>query len=242
MKLCLKCGAGSKDAAKFCSKCGTPWEKKAWAPPAAEVVETEPPQEQEQEPEPETINAGPFNLDKYLFNQKIFTIREQYYIFDEYGNEVFYVRRKLFALKRHFTFFYDRSMSQEALIVKQKQFIEIFTKTYDVLTPEGELVGRLKRRWLISIFRRTWAIFNANGQKIGVAHEDSWFMAFVRRFIVQWKVDFIFEIGGREIGRFVRRITLIDKYALDLTPDTENLLDRRLALAMGVLMDAEENR
>jgi hypothetical protein len=69
-------------------------------------------------------------------------------------------------------------------------------------------------------------------------------MALVRRFIVAWKTDFIFQKGMSDqvIARFIRKWTLLDRYVLDLTEDTQNYLDPRVALAMGVMLDTGERR
>ncbi len=48
--------------------------------------------------------------------------------------------------------------------------------------------------------------------------------------------------GGEVLGEFNRKFTLLDRYVLDLTADPERTLDRRLALAAGVMLDTGERR
>jgi hypothetical protein len=43
-------------------------------------------------------------------------------------------------------------------------------------------------------------------------------------------------------GEFNRNFTLFDRYVLDLSRDRPRLIDRRLAIALGVLLDTGENR
>ena len=44
------------------------------------------------------------------------------------------------------------------------------------------------------------------------------------------------------IGEFNRKLTLLDRYVLDLTADRERVFDRRIALALGVMLDTGERR
>ena len=46
----------------------------------------------------------------------------------------------------------------------------------------------------------------------------------------------------RLLGEFNRKFTLLDRYVLDLTHDPTRGLDRRLALALGVMLDTGERR
>jgi hypothetical protein len=44
------------------------------------------------------------------------------------------------------------------------------------------------------------------------------------------------------LGELNRKFTLFDKYVLDLTHDPQRTLDRRVALALGVMLDTGEGR
>jgi hypothetical protein len=50
--------------------------------------------------------------------------------------------------------------------------------------------------------------------------------------------------GGSEevVGEFNRKLTILDRYVLDLRADTGKGLDRRIALALGVMLDTGERR
>ena len=43
-------------------------------------------------------------------------------------------------------------------------------------------------------------------------------------------------------GEFNRNFTIFDRYVLDLTRDRPRTIDRRLAVALGVLLDTGEHR
>ena len=53
---------------------------------------------------------------------------------------------------------------------------------------------------------------------------------------------FTFLRGEREIGELSRVLGLRDKYILDLSADAERALDRRLAIALSVGLDAFQAR
>ena len=43
-------------------------------------------------------------------------------------------------------------------------------------------------------------------------------------------------------GEFNRKFTLFDRYVLDLSADADRTFDRRIALAVGVMLDTGERR
>mgnify|MGYP006273433707 CR=1 FL=1 len=81
-----------------------------------------------------------------------------------------------------------------------------------------------------------------------MAKEDSIVLALLRRFIGVFfgilRTNFIIVSGRTErvIGEFNRQFTLLDRYVLDLSPDAERYLDRRIAVALGVMLDTGERR
>jgi hypothetical protein len=46
----------------------------------------------------------------------------------------------------------------------------------------------------------------------------------------------------RELGQFNRKFTLFDSYVLNMSTDPEQTIDRRLAVAIGVMLDTGERR
>jgi hypothetical protein len=58
------------------------------------------------------------------------------------------------------------------------------------------------------------------------------------------RTNFIILAGptDRVIGEFNRKFTLFDRYVLDMSADREHLIDRRVALALGIMLDSGERR
>ena len=199
-----------------------------------------------------------FDRDKFLVNQKRLTLREKYYIYAENGEELFYVERDFKLLgKKNITVFNDDSKQVPVLQINQEHFWEFGRREYTVFDSEGNAIATFYRNNWKSLFRRGWEVFDANHNLVAKAREDSLALAFVRRIIdfipfVELlggiiKTDFhLFSVDaeGREekIGSFDRKLSFADKYVMNLSDDPERKLDRRAAVALGILLDTAEKR
>ena len=227
------CGHENRAAAKFCEQCGAPL---AVAPQRA--------------------TAGRFDRDKFLVNQKWLT--RDYYVYDEENRELFYADWPFrFFGRRNITVFEDDSKQAPVLLINQELLWEFLHRRYTVQDAKGEVIAKLSRNNLTSLFRRRWDILDPAGTVIAKAREDTVALTFVRRLVnfIPFvdllggiiKTDFHFfrfDAAGNEqkIGSFDRRIGFFDKYVLDLTDDSERTLDRRVALAVAILLDMAEKR
>ncbi len=189
-----------------------------------------------------------FDRDKFLMTEKHFTIGDKYHIYDEMGEPLFYVEREKFKLYADIHIYDNEQKTSELIRIEDKSVLD-FNATMEVREPDsGALLGSFKRDALASMLRRTWNIRDSQEKVIGRAIEDSLFKALLRRFLGRGllrkliKTDFNIEINGRQIGEFTRRFTIRDKYVLDLSKDTSRSFDRRLAVALGILLDSAERR
>jgi hypothetical protein len=153
--------------------------------------------------------------------------------------------------KRHISFFTDESKERLILQVLQDKKFQPIVATYTVLTPEGDVVGRMKKNYLFNFFRRKWDVYDPTGALVLIAREDSLLLSLLRRFLGPMlgllRANFILVVpraGLGEItrGEFNRNLTLFDRYVLDLSRDRPRMIDRRLAIALGVLLDTGESR
>jgi uncharacterized protein YxjI len=165
------------------------------------------------------------------------------------GTGVAFVRQKRMAIKEDIRFFAKEDETEELFRIKARSLME-FGGRYDVTTPAGEKIGVLGKVFGKSLLRSTWSIMDANEQELAVAKERSQFWAIVRRVIDQVPYgDFIpivfhFRIdrGEQHLGDFTRAFGIRDKYTLDLSNDAERSIDRRLAIALGIALDALQSR
>lgn len=150
--------------------------------------------------------------------------------------------------KRHVYVYADDSKGQLLLEVFQDQKISLLRATYTVNDPQNGPLGRLQKNYLSNIFRKRWDAFHPDGSVMVVAREDSLILSLLRRFLGPMlgllRTNFIFLRPGTEtvIGEFNRKVTLFDRYVLDMSADPMQELDRRMAVALGILLDTGEKR
>jgi uncharacterized protein YxjI len=162
---------------------------------------------------------------------------------------VAFVRQKKLALKEDIRFYADESETEELFRIKARAVME-FGGRYDVTTPAGEKVGVLGKVFGKSLLRSTWAILDASEQEIAIAKERSQFWAIVRRVIdavpygdfIPILFHFTIDRGETHLGDLNRRIGIRDTYDLDLSGDAERTIDRRLAIALAIALDALQSR
>lgn len=182
-----------------------------------------------------------FQIDTYEMAQKMLSIGKKYYIKDGSGNDLFFARMEKFKLKPKIYVYSDDSQSDEILTIAPRNILD-FNATYDVTDSKtGALVGSLKREGFHSLLQNKWNLLDPNGNVVGTAQETG-IMAIVRRLVMNWKLDFEIDYQGRRVGSLSRKLSIGDRYVLDLSGDPEKKLDRRLAIAMLPLFDAGEDR
>ena len=66
----------------------------------------------------------------------------------------------------------------------------------------------------------------------------------LRAFFGLLRTNFIIVQGDsdRVIGEFNRNFTILDRYVLDMSADQQHILDRRIAIAIGIILDTGERR
>jgi len=157
----------------------------------------------------------------------------------------------LLAPKRHITFFADEKYEQKLLEILQDQKIAIRMATYTVRDEKGEEIGRFRKDYLANILRKRWDGFNSQGDHLCVIREDSILLSLLRRLLGNFygllRTNFVIHQAdegqaGQLLGEFNRKFTLLDRYVLDCTHDRSRTLDRRMAIAIGVLLDTAEKR
>ena len=150
--------------------------------------------------------------------------------------------------KRHVEFYEDESKKCKVLRVIQDKKIELINATYTVMDATGNKIGTFRKNHLRGIIRKHWECSDCRGVPLFVAHEDSIVHALLRRLIgplfglLRLKFIFCDVENGSVLGEFDRSFTILDRYVLNMSRDAENRIDRRLALAMGVMLDTGERR
>jgi len=148
---------------------------------------------------------------------------------------------------RHVTIYRDESRAEILLRVRQDQRWAVLTRTYTVMTAAGEILARLRKRYVHNIIRKRWYVEAAAGPVVALAVEESIVLSLLRRVLGSLfgllRTNFVLvRPDGALLGEFNRKFTILDRYVLDLSGDPERYLDRRVALALGIMLDTGEGR
>jgi hypothetical protein len=165
------------------------------------------------------------------------------------GEPLAFVRQKKLAIKEDIRFFADETEAEELFRIKARAVFEVRGR-FDVTTPEGERIGLLEKVFGISLLRSTWRIYDANEQQVALVQEKSMPIAILRRAIdlvpygelIPIVFQFTILMEGREVGELRRPIGLRDRYILKLGGDPDRRIDRRVAVALAIALDALQSR
>ena len=168
------------------------------------------------------------------------------------GEPICFVKQKRMKIREEINFFADESQQEPVLRIKKRNVLE-FRGVADVQLPDGTVIGQLKKDFGKSLLRSTWQILGPAGELVATAQEKSLAMALLRRgwgWIpvlgdVPYFIPFHFEIhvGDTKVGEYSRPATGIsDRYVLDLTGDPQRVIDRRVAMAFTIALDALQDR
>lgn len=194
--------------------------------------------------------------DRYLIEQLVRPIVNLYRVTPLAAGEtpagppVAFVRQKRMAFREDIRFFADENETQELFRIKARRVIDVGGR-YDVHDAAGVPIGVLEHQFGKSLLRSTWRILSPQDEELVVAQEKNQALAILRRVVdfvpfgeyLPIPYDFLIHSGGRELGHFTRKfMSLRDVYTLDLSGDQEKRLDRRLGIALGIGLDALQNR
>ena len=206
--------------------------------------------------DPQGINEQ----DRFILRQRIKLVINQYEFSvpapdsDEPGEAICFVEQKRFKFKEDIRFYTDESKQTELLRIKARQRFDPRAK-YDVTDPAGQRIGQIQKVFGKSLLRSTYTLFNANDEEVATVSEKSLPVAIFRRIVglvpylgdfADWlpiPYHFVFRRGETVLGLNSRqRWKWRDVYTIDMSPDAERTVDRRLVLAIAVGQDALQAR
>lgn len=170
------------------------------------------------------------------------------------GTPFCFVEQKRFKFKEDIRFFTDASKTEEVLKILARQRFDPRAR-YDITEPDGTKIGEIQKVFGKSLLRSTYTLFDASSVEVATVRETKLVTALFRRLIglvpyvgdfADWlpiAYDFEFRVGDQVIGTHRRRRwKWRDIYDMDLSADTQRVLDRRLVLATAVGLDALQAR
>lgn len=200
--------------------------------------------------------------DYFVIEQKhLAWLKQKYYIRDEKGDALFYVERPSRPpfVRSDITIFDDDSRRVRLLVLRQERRFGPSKKRFALVDAASQrLHARIVRDIGESPFRSGWHAQDPNGRTVVTAREDKPAISMAKRllsFLPYFEhieatslADFDLMVTARDgtdriVGSFDRDLrSLGDKYTLDLRGDPDRHLDRRIALALGIILDTEEGR
>jgi uncharacterized protein YxjI len=185
-----------------------------------------------------------FERDRFVARQKMVSMAPAFFLRDESGAPLAFLRQEMFTWKDDIRVFSDETQAQELLRIRGRKVLD-FGAAFDVTdSAHDQKVGVLKRQGWKSFVRAEWKIFDAEEHEVGAIREDSLFRAMVRRFLGNMLLKgYSFELGGEKAGTAKRVWNFfVPTMKVDFSNDPEKRLDRRMLVAAVVLlMTVERN-
>lgn len=193
--------------------------------------------------------------DRFVVDQLIRPMVNLYQVStaDETGTAVepvAFVRQARLKLREEIVFHADESQTRELFRFKARRAFDLGGR-YDITEPSGATIGVLENRFRQSLLRSTWAVLDPGSEEERLlVQERSMPIAIVRRLwgFLPLEVPFLFpyhfdllEDGG-VVGSVERQRSLRDRYLLDLHDLPPERLDRRVAVALAIALDALQSR
>jgi uncharacterized protein YxjI len=185
-----------------------------------------------------------FQHNHYLFRRKVFKLfGGAFYVYDDMGNVVLYSKQKAFKLKEDFRVYADAHETEEILVIKTPQILDI-AATYNVQdATTGEAVGAIRRKALKSMVKDEWVFLSKEGREIGKLTESSIVGALLSRFInLVPQAYIIVSADGKEVAEIRQHFNpFVLKYTMEVI-EPEPSVDRRLLISSGILLAGIERR
>jgi len=186
-----------------------------------------------------------FSHPHYTIRRKVLKlIGGAFTVFDGAGNTVLFAEQKGFKLKEDIRLFSGPDMTHELVRIHARRAIDI-SAVYDVIdATTNQPIGALQRRGVKSMLQDEWWILGHGDTQVGTIIEDSMALALVRRFVLNLiPQNYTITLNGDEVGHMRQQINpFVFKIDLDFSTDPQGRLDRRVAMAAGILMAAIEGR
>ena len=188
---------------------------------------------------------------RFHLHQKITMMVNRYQVFADAqgspGELVAFVEQKRMAFREKVTFFTDESKTTVLATFTARKVLDV-SGGYDVVDGAGQPLGLFRKLFKESLLRSTWSLEQPGLEPIAVT-ERSLAIAIFRRiwgfipyandlpFFLRFHFDWV--SAGRAVGSFNKVTRLRDHYVIELDEPT---LDRRLAIAQSVALDALQSR
>lgn len=186
-----------------------------------------------------------FPEQKYFLRKKILKfIGEDVDIYNERMELVAFVHKQGFKLKESVICYSDKSKSEVLFTIKARNILD-FAATYDVVDAKtNDRVGALRRKGFKSMLVDEWIILDSSDNEVGLIKEDNLGLALVRRMLLNLiPQDYDCFIGSTYVADFKQNFNpFVYKLSMDFSLDTQGIFDKRMGIAMGILLAVIEGK
>jgi uncharacterized protein YxjI len=181
------------------------------------------------------------SLNQFVVRQRITMMVNRYEIRPSQDGPVLALaQQKRMTFKEQVTFFGDEARSVPLFGFKSRNVLDVSGAT-DVVDESGRPIGMFSKDFGASLLRSTWHIDQPGRPRVTGA-ERNMVIAILRRFtdidFLPYHFDFTIE-GGQPVMSVERAWAVRDTYTVTIH---DPALDRRLAAAMAVALDALQAR
>lgn len=149
----------------------------------------------------------------------------------------------LLVPRRHLLIFRDQEMKKVAMTIRQDSLFAFPHLRFSAAQPDGATVGFLEKNSFSNLGRRRWWVFDRERiLPTAYAVEDSWVHALARKLsgnlFSVFRTDFRIYLGSSPAGWISRREPY--RHSLDLSEDSSFQIDRRMGIALAVVISTVE--
>ncbi len=190
-----------------------------------------------------------FGFQNYIIKRKALQMfGATLYLYGPDEQMIMWGQRQAFKLKSELTLFSDDTQSQAIIRLVPRTILDMSAAydVYDAIT--GQKVGVFKRKGLTSMLvQDTWTIMDTQDREVGQVQEDSALLGFIRRYVenaaILFPQKFHATLNGVPVAVYARHKNFFtSRMDIDFSADTNALFDRRLGLAMAMLLEAVEHK
>lgn len=189
----------------------------------------------------ETVQAH----SRFEVTQRITLMINRYEVRTADGGElVAFVEQKRAALKEQVTLYADQDRQQVLAAFRARQILDVGA-TYDVTAPDGTPIGLFRKDFGKSLARSTWHL-EQPGLGTATGSERSLGIALTRRawelvadFPFPIPYHFDFHLDGQRVIAVEKKLGIRDRYLVTVEHPG---IDRRLAIAQAIALDALQSR
>lgn len=190
-----------------------------------------------------------FGFERYTISRKFLqAFGATLYLHGPNEQLVLWGAQKAFKLKEDLRFYTDDTKTQEILRIGARSILD-FSAAYDVFDSlTNTKIGAFKRQGLKSSFiQDTWILMDAQDHEIGQVQEDSALLGMLRRYVEYVSLllpqKYTVTLNGLPVALYSRhKNPFSSRLEIDFSPDTNAQFDRRLGLALAMLLEAVEGK